>query len=382
MAQAAGGFKVSFFTDNIQGTMVVLLMVIGVITVGTESNIDRRRIDQSGWLEPSLVGWHLVYILPVAIVTNNFFLSHFWMRTFGKSRSKALESDRRRLLNADKSAASKTDKDLWIGVSIASVAVACILTLVGVSGLIAGWSGVYEFGSEEGYLSLFLLLGQLPAWVVGIVLVLVVSLSTAAFDSLQSAMVSTGSNDIFRNKLNLWIIRACVVVIIFPVVVVALKSPDILQIYLISDLVSASLIPVLFVGLWERAYFWRGFEVVVGSLGGILTVFIFGTIYYGNAEQGSKLIILEGGLYTSDWGAFGAFVAAPVGGFLWAIGALVLRLFIQWTMARVKGRRFDALDKPVERSDSTPEFASEYAAGDGVPANGDVKPTSSEGKFF
>ena len=171
------------------------------------------------------------------------------------------------MLNADRRAASKTDKDLWIGVSIASVAIAFILTLVGVSGLVAGWSGVYEFGSEDGYLSLFLLLGQLPAWVVGIVLVLVVSLSTAAFDSIQSAMVSTGSNDIFRNKLNLWIIRACVVLIIFPVVVVALKSPDILQIYLVSDLVSASLIPVLFVGLWERAYFWRGFEVVVGSLG-------------------------------------------------------------------------------------------------------------------
>jgi hypothetical protein len=55
----------------------------------------------------------------VAILTNDFFISGFWMRTF----------------------ASKTDKDLYIGVGIATVALAIILTLVGVTGLLAAWSG-------------------------------------------------------------------------------------------------------------------------------------------------------------------------------------------------------------------------------------------------
>lgn len=100
----------------------------------------------------------------------------------------------------------------------------------------------------------------------GIVLVMVVSLSTAAFDSFQSAMVSTASNDLFRNKLNIWWVRVAVVLIIFPVVVLALKAPSILQIYLISDLVSASTIPVLVLGLSDRFYWWRGFEVVVGGV--------------------------------------------------------------------------------------------------------------------
>jgi hypothetical protein len=57
--------------------------------------------------------------LPVAILTNDFFISGFWMRTF----------------------ASKTDRDLRIGVGIATVALAIILTLVGVTGLLAAWSG-------------------------------------------------------------------------------------------------------------------------------------------------------------------------------------------------------------------------------------------------
>lgn len=282
-----GGFKVSFVTDNIQGAMVVGLIILGVIAVGVETDIQRPLIEQSGYLNSSLLGWQLLYILPVAILTNDFFLSGFWMRTF----------------------ASRTDKDLWIGVSLASVGVLIILTLVGVAGLLAAWSGAWDMtDAETGSLSLFLLLSQLPNWVVGVVLVMTISLSTAAFDSFQSAMISTGSNDFFRNKLNIWIIRGCVVAIIFPVVVVALRSPDILQIFLISDLVSAAVVPCLVIGLSEKFYWYRGFDFVIGGLGGILTIFLFGLVYYdGDVTLASRLLLLEGGLYANDWSAFGIF---------------------------------------------------------------------------
>ncbi|CAO2657737.1 Nn.00g038630.m01.CDS01 [Neocucurbitaria sp. VM-36] len=324
-----GGFKVSFITDNIQGAMVIGLIIMGVIAVGVETDIDRSLIDQSGHLKPSLLGWQLIYILPVAILTNDFFLSGFWMRTF----------------------ASRTDKDLWIGVSLASFGVLIILTLLGVAGMLAAWSGAYQIGDEEnGSLAFFLLLGQLPAWVVGVILVMTVSLSTAAFDSFQSAMISTGSNDFFRNKLNIWIIRACVVALIFPVVVVALRSPDILQIFLISDLVSAAVVPCLVIGLSEKFYWYRGFDFVVGGLGGIFTIFLFGLVYYdGDVNMASKLLLLESGLYANDWSAFGAFVAAPFGGLLWAFAACGLRIAFLFVSAKVKGHRFDALDRPIPR---------------------------------
>ncbi|KAJ4346131.1 hypothetical protein N0V95_005684 [Ascochyta clinopodiicola] len=329
-----GGFKVSFVTDNIQGAMVVGLIILGVIAVGVETDIQRPLIEQSGYLNSSLLGWQLLYILPVAILTNDFFLSGFWMRTF----------------------ASRTDKDLWIGVSLASVGVLIILTLVGVAGLLAAWSGAWDMTDEEtGSLSLFLLLAKLPNWVVGVVLVMTISLSTAAFDSFQSAMISTGSNDFFRNKLNIWFIRACVVAIIFPVVVVALRSPDILQIFLISDLVSAAVVPCLVIGLSDKFYWYRGFDFVVGGLGGILTIFLFGLVYYdGDVTLASRLLLLEGGLYANDWSAFGAFVAAPFGGLLWAFGACAVRISALWVWAKVKGHRFDALDRPVPREMTRP----------------------------
>lgn len=306
--------------------MVVGLVVIATITVGVKTDIQPELVASSGLTQPSLLGWQLLYILPVAVLTNDFFLSNFWLRTF----------------------AARSDRDLWVGVSTAAATVLCILALVGSAGLVAAWSGAWPGEpAQEGSLAFFLLLQRLPGWVVGVVLVMVVSLSTAAFDSLQSAMVSSASNDLFRNRLDIWFIRAMVVVVIVPVVVLALKAESILQIYLISDLLSAATIPVLCLGLVDRLHWWRGFEVVVGGLGGILTVFIFGTVYYGNAGDGSKLLLIQNGLYADDWGAFGAFVAAPVGGVLWGFGALALRLAFQFVRAKVRHERFDALDRPV-----------------------------------
>lgn len=323
---AVGGFKISFITDNVQGVMVVGLIIIATITVGTETHIQHDLIEKSGYLNASLLGWQLIYILPVAILTNDFFISGFWLRTF----------------------AARSDRDLWIGVSIATVAVTVILTLTGVAGLLAGWSGALGNPPQQSSVAFFILLETLPAWVVGIVICMVVALSTAAFDSFQTAMISTGSNDIFRNKLNFWYIRAAVVIIVVPSIIVAIKSPSVLQIYLISDLISSSSIPVLLIGLSERCYAWRGFEVVVGGLGGIVTVFLYGLVYYhGDVQLAGDLLLLEQGLYENNWSAFGAFVAAPVGGLLWAGGAFVIRLGVQWCWAKYRHERFTALEKPA-----------------------------------
>ena len=72
--------------------------------------------------------------------------------------------------------ASKTDKDLWIGVSIASVVLFVILLLVSSTGFIAAWASVWT-PDQYGGLAFFLLVAKLPAWVVGFTIVMVVALS-------------------------------------------------------------------------------------------------------------------------------------------------------------------------------------------------------------
>ena len=326
LQSALGGFKISFLTDVIQGVMVVGLVVIATVTISVKTEIKSELVGSSGLTKPTLLGWQLLYILPVAVLTNAFFLSSFWLRTFS----------------------SKSDRDLWLGVSAATVAILLILTLVGSTGFLAAWSGVWPGDPpSEGSLALFMLLEQLPNWIIGIVLVMVVSLSTAAFDSFQSAIVSSASNDLFRNKLNIWVIRGFVVTLIVPTIIVALKASSILQIYLVSDLLSASTIPVLCIGLIPGCWWWRGFEVVIGGLGGILTVFFFGAVYYHDLSKGAKLLLLEDGLYADDWSVFGAFVAAPLGGLIWGFAALTLRLSLQLMMAKCSGQPFTSLDRPL-----------------------------------
>lgn len=55
--------------------MVMGLIIIAVIAIGVQTKIDKSLIGPSGLLEPTLLGWQLIYILPVAILTNDFFLS-------------------------------------------------------------------------------------------------------------------------------------------------------------------------------------------------------------------------------------------------------------------------------------------------------------------
>lgn len=301
-----GGFHISFITDTLQVSVVFVLLIVVACAMGKYVHIDESKIGPSGLLKSNKLGWQLVYILTFAIFTNDFFMSGFWLRTF----------------------ASRSDKDLLIGCSMACVILVVFVTVIGVTGFIAVWAGLMDVADEENSgAAFFILLAQLPSWVMGFALVFVVVLSTCTMDSLQSALVSSVSNDVFRNRLPIMFVRGCVVLVMIPVVVVGLIASDVLSIYLIVDLLSSSVVPVLVFGLSKRfESYWTGWEVIGGGLGGILATWIFGTIYYHSAEEGAKLLLITNGLYANDWGTFGAFVVAPFGGIAVGFAIMFLRL--------------------------------------------------------
>ncbi|KAJ8517914.1 hypothetical protein ONZ45_g4941 [Pleurotus djamor] len=321
---AVGGLRTSLITDNVQGVMIFLLMIICTIAVGTNVRIDKSAIPDSGLAQGSKLGWQLLYILPVAIVFNNYFLSGFWQRAFS----------------------SKTDKDLFWGCLAATIFIFVILTLVGFSGILAHWAGLVDpEDPAAGSAAFFTLLATLPAWVVGFCIVFAITMSCAAYDTLQVAIVATLSNDIFRNRINIWWVRIILVVNI-PAVIVATKGLNILVLFLIADLVSAALLPPILLGLIEALYFLNGFDVVVGGLGGFFTVFLFGLVYYdGDVAAAGGLLILENGLYANDWSAFGAFVAAPVGSMLWTVAGFGARYAFYRIRSNMTGEPFTLFER-------------------------------------
>lgn len=301
-----GGFQISFITDSLQVTIVFALITVVTCAIGEYVEIDTSRIEPSGLLKTNKLGWQLVYILTLAIFTNDFFMSGFWLRTF----------------------AAKTNRDLLTGCSIACIVLVVFSTVVGSSGLLAVWADLMPVADKERSGSaFFILISHLPNPVIGLTLVMIATLSTCTFDSLQSAMVSSLSNDLFRNRISIVYARSLVVFVMLPVIVIGLVAEDILKIYLFVDLLSSSVVPVLVVGLWNKMdTYWTGWEVVSGGFGGLLCVWIFGTVYYQSAYEGFHLLFLANGIYVDDWSSFGAFVAAPLGGLFTGFSIMHIRL--------------------------------------------------------
>ncbi|TIA72284.1 hypothetical protein E3P92_02159 [Wallemia ichthyophaga] len=334
MYTAWGGFKVSLVTDTIQASFFIILVVVCTIAVAVNVEIDTDLIHQrSDLLKDSQLGWQLLYILPVAVVFNNYFLSSYWQRCY----------------------AAKSQKDLTIGCILAACLIFCLTFLVGFSGLIASWSNVYpgpnNVNEDSSSTVLFLLVNRFcPAWINGLMMVLSVALSCAAYDTLQTALVATVSNDIFRNKINVWWTRLILIVnaaVIGPVA--SNKVNDVLILYLIADLVSAAIMPAMLLGFTDRLYFLNGFDVIIGGLGGILTVFLFGLVYYnGDASSAGALLIINEGLYPSynSFEALGTFIAAPVGSILWTIAAFGVRVLYMYIRSKITGAEFSVFEKP------------------------------------
>ena len=60
------------------------------------------------------------------------------------------------------------------------------------------------------------------------------------------------------------------------------------------------------------------------------------------------MLLIWNGLYdSSDWGPFGAFVIAPVGGVIITLASAALRIAVLYAYSKVTGKEFTALDKPV-----------------------------------
>ena len=159
------------------------------------------------------------------------------------------------------------------------------------AGVLAAWGGVWVRASptDSGNTILFSLLGG-RVWLLVIVAVLAVSMSTGQVDSLQNAIVDTISitfvtpivNCIRRGaKVDLKWIRLMVLALNIPPIIVSLKGYNIIQLFLLANLTTTtSTIPLLMGIIPGRRIqkFVTPFSVAVGCVLGLHCLFWWAAI--------------------------------------------------------------------------------------------------------
>jgi len=344
---AYGGLPTSMLTDKIQGWAIILLIIIVTFSIFQYVKIDSNLIQSSGLLEPSRIAIESFYVLTAAITGANLFHQGYWQRIYS----------------------SKSNKDLIIGLLIASALILITFFILGFSGIIAIWGNLC-CSNEVEYNNVFFSL-TLPqkGWVNVIVLILVVSLVCSCTDTLQIGLTATIVNDIFDNKIHVNHARLCVVLLTIPVVFFASKNADIMRLFLVADLYSTIVAVVVIIAFIDRfrkyktiyinnserelildenenrenfgividkksemmelqrkdikksvyeikdeprKFYINGYDCVIGIFIGIITIIIFGWIFHKDFNKGLALLILPDGM-SIEGESFGAFLAAPLG---------------------------------------------------------------------
>lgn len=366
---AYGGFKASLWTDNVNAVIILIEIIIAAVAIGVNIDINHDTVESSGLLKAHRLGGELWYILPVALIAGQVLNQGFWQRTF----------------------ASKDDKTLYWSVGLASIPLFAICFLVGMAGPLAWWAGLFNgpTAEDDGSSTFFYIVATLPNWVAGFVLVLASALTSSAYDTFQSAQISTIYNDVFLGRVNIWICRGILIAINVPSVVLAVKNIDILEVFLIADIAAAAILPGALLGLIKELYWLNGFDAFFGAFGGFFTVFVFGAIFYRDAYQGLRLIILPNGLYIDDYSVLGAFFAAPLGSLGFTFVGFGLRYAATWIYCRFFGGDWSVHNPLIFREFDTSQFVldedrpiSRFAAffkGSGNPEDGHRLEATSSG---
>ncbi|OMJ11567.1 hypothetical protein AYI70_g9580 [Smittium culicis] len=242
---------------------------------------------------------------------------------------------------------SKSNRDLKIGSYIGSIIIFVLFFIVGMAGPLAAWSGLWSADSDvPGSSTFFVILATMPEWLVAVTLVLVTCLGCSAVDT-EICSLAGSIYDLTRNKLNLVYTRVMIVVLMVPIVIIAFKSPDILQIFLLADLLSSSIVLPIMVGLIPKFNYINEFDALVGAVSGLLSIGVFGTIYLGSSSEGWKLLLLEGGLYTEDNRVLGAFLVSPIGSIIFTFVSSFAR-WVYYSMRGIQMPRYNRKSYPTE----------------------------------
>ena len=265
---AYGGIRASIFTDTIQFTIILPLLllafVVAVVELGGFGDaLDPVRADNAQLLAlDHRPGVEFGLTLIVAILAANMFHQGFWQRVY----------------------AARDDAAMRKGFAIAGVAVVPMIVLAGFLGIMAVGKGLVNDDAPAS-VALFTLVGDvMPTWAVVAVLLLALVLVMSSMDTLLNGIASAVTSDLARFKPDfsgvvlLRSSRWITVVLVMPAIAIASQGYSVLYLFLIADMVCAAAVFPVFWGLYSERF--GGRAALASSVVGL----VVGTLFFPTPE--------------------------------------------------------------------------------------------------
>jgi Na+/proline symporter len=291
---SVGGVPASIVTDKFQAVVVLSLVFVLFFAVVAEPENRVTATQYRAASSATVEGFMALVTLFIAILCAELFNQATWQRVWAAESPAALRR----------------------GYLYATVPIFLVMMFFGVMGQIAYAKDAssYDNFTKLAYLSFFDLLVPLQTGWHVLVLILITAFAASSIDSLQTGMVGIFNRDILRfggghGTCSKWVSRALLVAINVPAVYMSTKRFDVVPLFLVADLVCATTVLPLFLGLmapenWSSGIIKAPTELgaVLGSVAGVCTVLVNAAILdFTEARNPYTGELYEKGLFAYFW---------------------------------------------------------------------------------
>lgn len=259
-----GGLRASLVTDRWQAWLLLgLLLLVGYVALQRLPHID---ISTPLPGIPAGAALGVALTLVIAVTAANLFHQGYWQRVWAAEDAAALGK----------------------GAILGGITTVLVVAVVGGLAIVTVMSGT-DIGSPP--IPFFAMLNDAPTWLSLPALLLAMTLVASSVDTLQNAIASLAVTE--KKGLSIAAARWFTVLLMLPVVVIALQGISVLRLFLIADLLCATAVVPVLLGLWSRM---TPAAAIAGSLAGLLGAVLPGWIASGSLTQGILVASFPGGI--------------------------------------------------------------------------------------
>jgi|AntRauTorcE11898_2_1112593.scaffolds.fasta_scaffold00350_18 Na+/proline symporter len=261
-----GGLRASLATDRWQALLLMALLAVVLFVDWKHLPAAAESADLPGIPFWSAVSVALTLVL--AVTAANLFHQGYWQRVW----------------------AARDSASLWKGAILGGGTTIVVVAIVGGLGMSAAMAGL-DLGTPP--IPFFALLSEAPQWLGAVALVLAVTLVASSVDTLQNGIASLAVAE--KKGLTLTSARWVTVALMVPVVAIALQGASVLRLFLIADLLCATAIIPVLMGLWPRV---TASAAMAGALAGLGGAVVPNWVMTGSLSEAVHIASFPGGAPT------------------------------------------------------------------------------------